>query len=126
MFGKTFTPGQAFGVEDFVEFKGQVAGAEQGLGHGGIPFLECAESRLAGKGVASTIDEGDKTAKSGVFRDIVGGFIAGKPAPTGLCDPCRSGLARDAGDAVYQKDRITGFTINRSSSSSHCHPPQQC
>ncbi|MNZ70271.1 hypothetical protein D3C78_886040 [compost metagenome] len=32
--GETFAAGERFGVEHFVEFEGEVAGAEQGFGHG--------------------------------------------------------------------------------------------
>ncbi|MNN35505.1 hypothetical protein D3C81_1493570 [compost metagenome] len=35
--GKARALGEGLGVEHFVEFEGQVAGAEQGLGHGGGP-----------------------------------------------------------------------------------------
>ncbi|MNR28312.1 hypothetical protein D3C85_1456280 [compost metagenome] len=43
--GKARALGQGLGVEHFVEFEGQVAGAEQSLGHGGIPVWGWAESR---------------------------------------------------------------------------------
>ncbi|MCY1185828.1 hypothetical protein D9M73_266430 [compost metagenome] len=43
--GEAWALGEGLGVEHFVEFEGQVAGAEQGLGHSGIPVWGCAESR---------------------------------------------------------------------------------
>ncbi|MNZ71558.1 hypothetical protein D3C78_899230 [compost metagenome] len=49
VFGKAWALGEGLGVEHFVEFEGQVAGAEQGLGHDGIPVWGCVESRR-GKG----------------------------------------------------------------------------
>ncbi|MNH29081.1 hypothetical protein D3C79_892900 [compost metagenome] len=36
--GEARALGQGFGVEHFVEFEGEVAGAEQGLGHRGGPW----------------------------------------------------------------------------------------
>ncbi|MNG95613.1 hypothetical protein D3C79_546530 [compost metagenome] len=43
--GEARALGQGFGVEDFVELEGEVAGAEQGLGHGGGPEAGCCECR---------------------------------------------------------------------------------
>ncbi|MNC63517.1 hypothetical protein D3C75_1136420 [compost metagenome] len=43
--GEARALGEGLGVEHFVEFEGQVAGAEQGLGHDGIPVWGCVESR---------------------------------------------------------------------------------
>ncbi|MCY1181206.1 hypothetical protein D9M73_216970 [compost metagenome] len=47
--GETLALGQGFGVEDFVELEGQVAGTEQGLGHDGSP-VGSAESRSVNEG----------------------------------------------------------------------------
>ncbi|MNJ31982.1 hypothetical protein D3C77_266370 [compost metagenome] len=38
--GKARALGEGLGIQHFVELEGQVAGAEQGLGHGGIPVIE--------------------------------------------------------------------------------------
>ena len=35
--GKPLAPGQALGIEDFVQLESQIAGTEQRLGHGGLP-----------------------------------------------------------------------------------------
>ncbi|MNG89390.1 hypothetical protein D3C79_482550 [compost metagenome] len=48
--GEARALGQGFGVEHFVELEGEVAGAEQGLGHGGGPEAGCCESRWRGVG----------------------------------------------------------------------------
>ena len=37
VFGKPFALGQALGIEHLIQFKSQIAGTEQGLGHGGLP-----------------------------------------------------------------------------------------
>ncbi|MNP54678.1 hypothetical protein D3C76_1492520 [compost metagenome] len=37
--GKTLTLGQALGIKDFVQLESQIAGTEQRLGHGGLPFI---------------------------------------------------------------------------------------
>ncbi|MNE38068.1 hypothetical protein D3C80_1319520 [compost metagenome] len=37
--GETFTLGQALGIEDFIQLESQIAGTEQRLGHGGLPFV---------------------------------------------------------------------------------------
>ncbi|MNE07363.1 hypothetical protein D3C80_999780 [compost metagenome] len=50
MLGEARALGQGLGVEDFVEFEGEVAGAEQGLGHGRGPEAGCCESRRIGLG----------------------------------------------------------------------------
>jgi len=38
VFGETLTLGQALGIEDFIQLESQIAGTEQRLGHGGLPF----------------------------------------------------------------------------------------
>lgn len=45
MLGEARALGQGLGVEDFVEFEGEVAGAEQGLGHDRGPEAGCCECR---------------------------------------------------------------------------------
>ncbi|MNS46734.1 hypothetical protein D3C72_792430 [compost metagenome] len=37
--GETLTLGQALGIEDFIQLESQIAGTEQRLGHGGLPFV---------------------------------------------------------------------------------------
>ena len=39
VFGKPLAPGQALGIEDFIQLESQIAGTEQRLGHGGLPFF---------------------------------------------------------------------------------------
>jgi hypothetical protein len=37
--GETLTLGQALGIKDFIQLESQIAGTEQRLGHGGLPFF---------------------------------------------------------------------------------------
>src|SRR5690606_12610088 len=72
--GETLAPGQAFGIEDFVQLESQIAGTEQRLGHGGLPFLEWAESRRGEGGVNRKIDSGDGQVKDRSLRQLLQGI----------------------------------------------------
>ncbi len=47
--GETFALGQRLGVQHFIQLESQIAGTEQRLGHGGVPFLRMPSS-LGGRG----------------------------------------------------------------------------
>ncbi|MCY1407952.1 hypothetical protein D9M71_232650 [compost metagenome] len=66
--------GEGLGTQHFVEFEGQVAGAEQGLGHGGIPCWECIESRREYKASQSKLI----VVMVGEGRVFIGGFLKEK------------------------------------------------
>ncbi|MCY1444561.1 hypothetical protein D9M71_610390 [compost metagenome] len=52
--GEAGPAGQGFGVEHFVQLEGEVAGTEQGFGHGLAPPQGCRQSSLVNEGCLST------------------------------------------------------------------------
>lgn len=67
--GEARALGQGLGVEDFVKFEGEVAGAEELLGHGGIPGSGCSESRQGDRAGDRLIGLGDMTLEGSVFGE---------------------------------------------------------
>ncbi|BCJ09248.1 hypothetical protein PRtIB026_A11140 [Pseudomonas sp. RtIB026] len=72
MLGEAWALGQGLGVEDFVEFEGEVAAAEELLGHGGIPGSGCSESRRGGGAGDRLIGLGDMGAEVAIAQAVFG------------------------------------------------------